>query len=73
MVVEPSPVNDCDTGAVADTTGAIPETSIREFDSGATVNDIQIVDAITASRIKAQGYIVTSDTFDFYTTNLKSK
>lgn len=42
------------------------------FISGATVGDIEIIDAITASKIKAQGYIITSSTFDVNTTNLRS-
>jgi len=42
------------------------------FISGAKVSDIDIIDAITASRIKAQGYILTSSTFDVDTTNLRS-
>ena len=42
------------------------------FISGATVSDIEIIDAITATKIKAQGYIITSSTFDVNTTNLRS-
>jgi hypothetical protein len=42
------------------------------FISGATVNDIEVIDAITASKIKAPGYIVTSDTVDINTTLLQS-
>lgn len=42
------------------------------FISGATVNDINIIDAITAAKIKAQGYIITSSSYDIITTNLKS-
>lgn len=42
------------------------------FISGATVNDIEIIDAITASKIKAPGYIITSDTVDVNTTLLQS-
>lgn len=42
------------------------------FISGAKVSDIDIIDAITAARIKAQGYIITSSTFDVDTTNLRS-
>lgn len=42
------------------------------FISGATVDNIEIIDAISAARIKAQGYIITSSTFDVNTTNLKS-
>ena len=42
------------------------------FISGATVSDIEIIDAITAAKIKAQGYIITSSSFDVNTTNLSS-
>jgi len=42
------------------------------FISGAKVSDIEVIDAITAARIKAQGYIITSSTFDVNTTNLQS-
>ena len=42
------------------------------FISGAKVSDIEVIDAITAARIKAQGYIITSSTFDVDTTNLRS-
>ncbi len=42
------------------------------FISGATVSDVEIIDAVTATRIKAQGYIITSSTFDVNTTNLRS-
>jgi hypothetical protein len=42
------------------------------FISGATVSDVEIIDAITAARIKAQGYIITSSTFDVNSTNLRS-
>jgi hypothetical protein len=42
------------------------------FISGAKVEDIEVIDAITAARIKAQGYIITSSTFDVNTTNLQS-
>ena len=42
------------------------------FISGAKVSDIEIIDAITAARIKAQGYIITSSTLDVNTTNLQS-
>ncbi len=42
------------------------------FISGAKVSDIEIIDAITAAKIKSQGYIVTSSTFDVDTTNLRS-
>ena len=42
------------------------------FISGAKVSDIEVIDAITAARIKAQGYIITSSTLDVNTTNLQS-
>lgn len=42
------------------------------FISGATVNDIEIVPAITSTILKSAGYIVTTSTFDVNTTNLKS-
>jgi len=42
------------------------------FISGAKVENIEVIDAITAARIKAQGYIITSSTFDVNTTNLQS-
>lgn len=42
------------------------------FISGATVSDIEIIDAITAAKIKAQGYIITSSSFDVNSTNLNS-
>ena len=42
------------------------------FISGATVNDIEIIDAITATKIRAQGYIITSSTVNVDTTNLTS-
>lgn len=42
------------------------------FISGATVSDIEIIDAITAAKIKAQGFIITSSSFDVDTTNLSS-
>ena len=42
------------------------------FISGAGVSDIEIIDAITAAKIKAQGYIITSSTYDVNTTNLRS-
>lgn len=42
------------------------------FISGATVKDVEIIDAITATNIKAHGYIITSDTIDVNTTLLQS-
>lgn len=42
------------------------------FISGATVNDIEIIPAITASRLKASGYIVTTSMNEVNTTNIKS-
>lgn len=42
------------------------------FISGANVSDIEIIDAITAAKIKAQGFIITSSSFDVNTTNLSS-
>lgn len=42
------------------------------FISGASVRDIEIIDAITAAKINAQGYIITTTTIDVDTTNLKS-
>ena len=42
------------------------------FISGATVNDIEIIPAITASRLKASGYIVTTSANQFNTTNIQS-
>ena len=42
------------------------------FISGAQVSDIEIIDAITAAKINAQGYIITSSTIEVNTTNLRS-
>lgn len=42
------------------------------FISGATVDNISIVDSITATNIKSAGYILTSSTFDIMSTNLTS-
>lgn len=42
------------------------------FISGATVENIEIIDAVTAAKIRAQGYIITSSTVDVNTTNIQS-
>jgi hypothetical protein len=42
------------------------------FISGATVNNVEIIEAITASRLNAQGYIVTTSVFDVNSLNLRS-
>jgi hypothetical protein len=42
------------------------------FINGATVNDIHIIDAITANKIKSEGYILTSTLPDVNSTNLRS-
>jgi hypothetical protein len=42
------------------------------FISGATINDIEIIPAITATRLKAAGYIVTSAIVDVNSTNIRS-
>jgi hypothetical protein len=42
------------------------------FISGATVNDIDIIPAITATRLKASGYIVTTSVVDIHSTNIQS-
>ena len=42
------------------------------FISGATVNDIEIIPAITATRLNASGYIVTTSVVDINNTNIKS-
>ena len=42
------------------------------FISGAKVNNIEIIEAITASRLKSQGFIVTSSVIDVNSTNLRS-
>ena len=42
------------------------------FISGARVNNIEIIEAVTASRLKSQGFIVTSSTIDVNSTNLRS-
>lgn len=42
------------------------------FISGAKVSNIEIIEAITASRLKSQGYIVTTSAFDVNSTNLRS-
>jgi hypothetical protein len=42
------------------------------FISGATVNDIEIIPAITASLLKTAGYIVTTSSFENNNTNLMS-
>jgi hypothetical protein len=42
------------------------------FISGATVDNISIVDSITATNIKSAGYILTSSSFDIMSTNLTS-
>ena len=42
------------------------------FVSGATVDNITIVDSITATNLKSTGYVLTTSTFDVNSTNLKS-
>ena len=42
------------------------------FISGATINDIEIIPAITATRLKASGYIVTTSIVDINSTNIRS-
>jgi uncharacterized protein YlzI (FlbEa/FlbD family) len=42
------------------------------FISGATVNDIEIIPAITATRLKASGYIVTTSISEVNNTNIRS-
>jgi hypothetical protein len=42
------------------------------FISGATVNDIEIIPAITATRLKTSGYIVTTAVIDVNNSNIKS-
>ena len=42
------------------------------FISGATVNDIEIIPAITATRLKASGYILTSAVVEVNSTNIRS-
>jgi hypothetical protein len=42
------------------------------FISSATVNDIHIIDSITASKIKSEGYILTSTIPDVNSTSLRS-
>jgi hypothetical protein len=42
------------------------------FISGATVDNISIVDSITATNLKSSGYVLTTSTFDVNSTNLKS-
>ena len=42
------------------------------FISGARVNNIEIIESITASRLKSQGFIVTTSALDVNSTNLRS-
>jgi hypothetical protein len=42
------------------------------FISGATVDNITIVESITASNLKSAGYVLTTSNFDVNSTNLKS-
>ena len=42
------------------------------FISGATVSDIEIIPSITATRLKASGYIVTTSVIEVNSTNIKS-
>jgi hypothetical protein len=42
------------------------------FISGATVNDVSIVESITATNLKSAGYVLTTSNADVNSTNLKS-
>lgn len=50
----------------------ITSTPNEVFISGAKVNNIEIIESITASRLKSQGYIVTTSIYDVNSTNLRS-
>jgi hypothetical protein len=50
----------------------IKSTANELFISGALVTDIEIIQALTAARLKTAGYIVTTSVTDVNTTNIKS-
>ena len=50
----------------------INSTANELFISGALVTDIEIIQALTAARLKTAGYIVTTSVTDVNTTNIKS-
>ena len=42
------------------------------FVSGATTNDVQIIQSVTSAQLHAQGYVLTSSTQDLISTNITS-